>query len=84
MYLHQRFPVVPGSDGPVSLDDPDLLKLARKIGYPVMVKASAGGGGKGMRIVASEDALRNAIAMAQAEAKAAFSNDDVYLEKYIE
>jgi acetyl-CoA carboxylase biotin carboxylase subunit len=77
-------PVVPGSDGPVSIDDPKLLKIAKKIGYPLMVKASAGGGGKGMRIVSGEDALTNAIAMAQAEAKAAFGNDSIYIEKYIE
>ncbi|MBN1622654.1 MAG: acetyl-CoA carboxylase biotin carboxylase subunit [Endomicrobiales bacterium] len=77
-------PVIPGSDGPVSLDDPKLFKAARKIGYPLMVKASAGGGGKGMRIVASEDALKNAIAMAQSEAKSAFDNESIYFEKYIE
>jgi acetyl-CoA carboxylase biotin carboxylase subunit len=77
-------PIVPGSDGPVSIDDPNLQKLAKKIGYPLMVKASAGGGGKGMRIVQAPEELNNAIAMAQAEAKAAFSNDNVYIEKYIE
>src|SRR3989339_553561 len=77
-------PVVPGSDGPVSLEDPDITKIAKKISYPLIVKASAGGGGKGMRIVATEEALHNAIAMAQAEAKAAFGNEAVYMEKYIE
>lgn len=77
-------PVVPGTDKPISISDSKLLKIAKKIGYPLMVKASAGGGGKGMRIVTSEEALKNAVAMAQAEAKAAFGNDDVYLEKYIE
>jgi acetyl-CoA carboxylase, biotin carboxylase subunit len=77
-------PVVPGSDGPVSISDPKLFKTAKKIGYPIMVKASAGGGGKGMRVVASEDELKNAITMAQTEAKAAFGNDDVYIEKYVE
>jgi acetyl-CoA carboxylase biotin carboxylase subunit len=77
-------PVVPGSDGPVSVDDPKLFKIAKNIGYPVMVKASAGGGGKGMRIVASEEVLKSSIQMAQAEAKAAFNNDSVYIEKYIE
>ena len=77
-------PVVPGSDGPVTLDDPKLMKIAKGIGYPIMVKASAGGGGKGMRIVRSEDELKNAISMAQAEAKAAFNNDSIYMEKYIE
>lgn len=77
-------PVVPGSDGHVTLDDPNLTKIAKKIGYPLIVKASAGGGGKGMRIVATEEALQNAVAMAQAEAKAAFGNEAVYMEKYIE
>ena len=77
-------PIVPCSYGPISIYDPNLEKLAKKIGYPVIVKASAGGGGKGMRVVPSADALNNAIAMAQAEAKAAFSNDSVYIEKYIE
>ncbi|MCB4791720.1 MAG: acetyl-CoA carboxylase biotin carboxylase subunit [Elusimicrobia bacterium] len=77
-------PIIPGYDGPISVDDPDLAKIAKKIGYPVIVKASAGGGGKGMRVVQSEDALKNAIAMAQTEAKAAFNNDNVYIEKYIE
>jgi acetyl-CoA carboxylase biotin carboxylase subunit len=77
-------PVVPGSDGPVSADDSQIFSLAKKIGYPVIVKATAGGGGKGMRIVTSEEALQNAIVMAQTEAKAAFGNADVYMEKYIE
>lgn len=77
-------PVVPGSDGPVDPEDPETLKLAKKIGYPVIVKATAGGGGKGMRIVTSPEALKNAIIMAQTEAKAAFGNPDVYMEKYIE
>lgn len=77
-------PVIPGSDGPVSVDDPDLLKVAKKIGYPVIIKATAGGGGKGMRVVVTEEALKNAIVMAQTEAKAAFGNEAVYMEKYIE
>ncbi len=77
-------PVIPGSDGPVSVDDPDLLKQAKKIGYPVIIKATAGGGGKGMRVVVTEEALKNAIVMAQTEAKAAFGNEAVYMEKYIE
>jgi len=77
-------PIVPGSDGPVSLEDPNLAKIAKKIGYPVIVKAVAGGGGKGMRVVANEEALIPAIQMAQAEAKKAFGNGDVYIEKYIE
>lgn len=77
-------PVVPGSDGPISADDPKIFAMAKKIGYPVIVKATAGGGGKGMRIVTSEETLQNAIVMAQTEAKAAFGNPDVYMEKYIE
>ena len=77
-------PVIPGSDGPVSVDDPDLYKLAKKIGYPVIIKATAGGGGKGMRVVVTEEALKNAIIMAQTEAKASFGNEAVYMEKYIE
>jgi acetyl-CoA carboxylase biotin carboxylase subunit len=77
-------PVVPGSDGHISIDDPKIFAMAKKVGYPVIVKATAGGGGKGMRIVTSEETLQNAIAMAQAEAKAAFGNSDIYMEKYIE
>ncbi|MCL2335524.1 MAG: acetyl-CoA carboxylase biotin carboxylase subunit, partial [Endomicrobia bacterium] len=77
-------PVVPGSGGPVKADDPKVFALAKKIGYPVIIKATAGGGGKGMRIVVSEETLENSIIMAQTEAKAAFGNPDVYMEKYIE
>jgi len=77
-------PVVPGSDGPITVETPNLLKLAKKIGYPVIVKASAGGGGKGMRVVNKEEELKGAIAMAMAEAKASFSDETVYMEKYIE
>lgn len=77
-------PIVPGSDGPVSIEDPGLAKLARKIGFPVIVKAVAGGGGKGMRVVTNEEGLLPAIQVAQTEAKAAFGNGDVYIEKYLE
>jgi len=77
-------PVVPGSGGPVDAEDPKIFALAKKIGYPVIIKATAGGGGKGMRIVVSEETLKNAIIMAQTEAKASFGNPDVYMEKYIE
>jgi acetyl-CoA carboxylase biotin carboxylase subunit len=77
-------PVVPGSGGPVEAGDPKVAALAKKIGYPVIIKATAGGGGKGMRIVVSEETLDNAIIMAQTEAKAAFGNPDVYMEKYVE
>jgi len=77
-------PIIPGSDGIINVEDPGLPKLAKKIGYPVIVKAVAGGGGKGMRVVANEEVLISSIQMAQTEAKAAFGNGDVYLEKYIE
>ncbi len=77
-------PIVPGSDGPISMDDPGLAKLAKKIGYPVIVKAVAGGGGRGMRIVTQESELLPSIDVAQTEAKKAFGNGDVYIEKYIE
>jgi acetyl-CoA carboxylase biotin carboxylase subunit len=76
--------VVPGSNGPINPDDPKVFDLAKKIGYPVIVKATAGGGGKGMRIVTSEENLKNAIMLAQNEADASFGNSDVYMEKYIE
>ncbi len=77
-------PCVPGSDGPLADDDDENLKLAASIGYPVLIKATGGGGGKGMRVVHSEAALRNAISLTRAEAKAAFNNDIVYMEKYLE
>ena len=77
-------PIVPGSDGPISIEDPGLPKLAKRIGYPVIVKAVAGGGGRGMRVVNNETELFPAIEVAQSEAKKAFGNGDVYIEKYIE
>ncbi|MDR1663249.1 MAG: acetyl-CoA carboxylase biotin carboxylase subunit [Endomicrobium sp.] len=77
-------PVIPGSDGLISANDPKIFAIAKKIGYPVIIKATAGGGGKGMRIVNSEETLQNAVVMAQTEAKAAFDNPDVYMEKYID
>ncbi|HID77367.1 MAG TPA: acetyl-CoA carboxylase biotin carboxylase subunit [Planctomycetaceae bacterium] len=76
-------PVVPGSDGLVGTVD-EALAVARGIGFPVLIKAAAGGGGRGMRVALTEEALRNAVQQAQAEADAAFGNADVYLEKYIE
>lgn len=76
-------PVVPGSDGPVT-DDKQAVKLAEEIGYPVIVKASAGGGGKGMRIAHNAEDLVKSLRMAKNEAEAAFGNAEVYLEKYIE
>ncbi|MHB1528387.1 MAG: acetyl-CoA carboxylase biotin carboxylase subunit [Acidiferrobacteraceae bacterium] len=77
-------PCVPGSDGPIDNDEKRTVQLATQIGYPVLIKASGGGGGKGMRVVHSEAALLNAISLTRAEAKAAFNNDAVYLEKYLE
>lgn len=77
-------PVLPGSDGPVNPDDPKLFKLAKSITYPIMVKARAGGGGKGMRIVTEESQLKDAILAAQSEAKKSFKEAGVYLEKYME
>jgi len=76
-------PVVPGSDGLLS-DESEAQKVAHEIGFPVLVKATAGGGGKGMRVAANDLVLKTAIQQAQAEAKAAFGNDGVYLEKYVE
>jgi acetyl-CoA carboxylase, biotin carboxylase subunit len=75
-------PVIPGSDGLIT-DINVGKKLAEKIGYPVILKATAGGGGKGMRIVKTEDEFEKAFTSAQIEAKAAFSNDGIYLEKFI-
>jgi len=77
-------PCVPGSDGPLDLDEARTLHIARTIGYPILIKATGGGGGKGMRVVHAEAALLNAVAMTRAEAKAAFNNDVVYMEKYLE
>jgi acetyl-CoA carboxylase biotin carboxylase subunit len=77
-------PCVPGSDGALSDNDADNLAIAKKIGYPVLIKASGGGGGRGMRVVHSESHLLNAIALTKSEAKAAFSNDMVYMEKFLD
>lgn len=77
-------PCVPGSDGPLGDDDAKNLGLAQKIGYPVIIKAAGGGGGRGMRVVHSESNLLNAIALTKSEAKAAFNNDMVYMEKFLE
>ena len=77
-------PCVPGSDGPLTEDDDRNVKLAAGIGYPVLIKASGGGGGKGMRVVHTEATLASAISLTRAEAKAAFNNDVVYMEKYLE
>ena len=77
-------PCVPGSDGPLGDDDATNLRIAKEIGYPIIIKASGGGGGRGMREVHSEAHLLNAIALTRSEAKAAFGNDMVYMEKFLE
>jgi len=76
-------PILPGSPNPLETEE-EALKLAREIGFPVIVKAAAGGGGRGMRIVRSEAELGSALETASTEAAAAFKNGDVYLERYIE
>lgn len=75
-------PVVPGSQGAVENED-DAKRLARDIGYPVLIKATAGGGGRGMKVARDEDELSQALSTARAEAGAAFGNDSVYIEKYL-
>ncbi|MCG3865053.1 MULTISPECIES: acetyl-CoA carboxylase biotin carboxylase subunit [Photobacterium] len=77
-------PCVPGSDGPLDDDEAKNKSFAKRIGYPVIIKASGGGGGRGMRVVRSENELTEAIAMTRAEAKSCFNNDMVYMEKYLE
>lgn len=77
-------PCVPGSDGPLTEDENRSLEIGRKIGYPVIIKAAGGGGGRGMRVVHSESNLLSAIALTRSEAKAAFNNATVYMEKFLE
>ncbi len=77
-------PTVPGSDGPLGDDLNENRQLAATIGYPVLIKAAGGGGGKGMRVVHTEATLANAIALTRAEAAAAFGNNTVYMEKYLD
>ncbi len=77
-------PTVPGSEGALRDDPEENLRMAKEIGYPIIIKAAGGGGGRGMRVVHSEAALLNAIQMTKAEALAAFSNDTVYLEKFLD
>ena len=81
--LKANVPCVPGSDGLISSVD-EAVRVAAQIGYPVLIKATAGGGGKGMRVAGNEASLRSGLAAASAEAEKAFSNAGVYLEKYIE
>ncbi len=77
-------PTVPGSDGPLTEDNKRNIEIAKRIGYPVIIKASGGGGGRGMRVVNAEGSLLNAIQLTKTEAGAAFNNDVVYMEKYLE
>ncbi len=83
MAMKAGVPVVPGSDGPLG-DEEEALRVARRIGYPVIIKATAGGGGRGMRAASNDPSLVNAFHAARAEAEAAFKNGSVYLEKLIE
>ncbi|MCL2075433.1 MAG: acetyl-CoA carboxylase biotin carboxylase subunit [Betaproteobacteria bacterium] len=77
-------PCVPGSDGALSEDSEEITETARKIGYPVIIKAAGGGGGRGMRVVHTEAALLNSVVMTRAEAETAFGNPNVYMEKFLE
>ncbi|MGB7816084.1 MAG: acetyl-CoA carboxylase biotin carboxylase subunit [Methylotenera sp.] len=77
-------PCVPGSDGALSDDPAEIIRTAKKVGYPVIIKAAGGGGGRGMRVVHTEAALINAVMMTKAEAQAAFGNPMVYMEKFLE
>src|SRR5450432_3678133 len=77
-------PCVPGSGGPLGEDPAENSRVAREIGYPVIIKAAGGGGGRGMRVVHTEAHLSNAVAMTKSEARAAFGNDQVYMEKFLE
>ncbi|MDH4094913.1 MAG: acetyl-CoA carboxylase biotin carboxylase subunit [Betaproteobacteria bacterium] len=77
-------PCVPGSEGALPDDPKEIVRIARKVGYPVIIKAAGGGGGRGMRVVHTEAALLNAVNMTRSEAQAAFSNATVYMERYLE
>ncbi|HRO58847.1 MAG TPA: acetyl-CoA carboxylase biotin carboxylase subunit [Burkholderiaceae bacterium] len=77
-------PVVPGSEGALPDDPKEIQRIARSVGYPVIIKAAGGGGGRGMRVVHTEAALQNAVVMTRNEAQAAFNNPSVYMEKFLE
>ena len=77
-------PCVPGSDGALPEDPQEVLRIARQIGYPVIIKAAGGGGGRGMRVVRTEAALLTSVAMTREEARVAFGNPTVYMEKFLE
>jgi len=76
-------PCVPGSDGPLGDDNEENLRLARNIGYPIIIKAAAGGGGRGMRVVNNDASLTSSISLTRSEAQAAFGDDTVYMEKFL-
>jgi len=77
-------PVVPGSEGALPDNPQEIMRIAREVGYPVIIKAAGGGGGRGMRVVYTEAALINAVTMTRSEAGAAFNNPEVYMEKFLE
>lgn len=77
-------PCVPGSNDPIDDNDAETVRVAKEIGYPIIIKAAGGGGGRGMRVVHTESHLLNAVAMTRSEARAAFNNDKVYMEKYLQ
>lgn len=81
--MDREVPLIPGTKDPIS-EDADIISLCREIGFPVMLKAAGGGGGKGMRIVKSEEELEDAVRMVKREAFAAFANSDILLEKYFD
>ncbi len=82
--LKAGVPTVPGSNGALGEDPETNMRIGREIGYPVIIKASGGGGGRGMRVVRSEASLLNAISLTKTEADVTFGNDEVYMEKYLE
>lgn len=77
-------PCIPGSNGPLSKNDHENIELAKKIGYPIIIKAAAGGGGRGMRVVHNETELLNAISMTRIEASSAFGDPTIYMEKFLQ
>lgn len=81
--IKNKVPVVPGTESPLQ-DNSEIRKIAKKIGYPILIKASAGGGGKGMRIVKEESDIESSLHLAQGEALSSFGDDSVFIEKYIE